>query len=297
MLPLSRSIKMSFFQTITSDFYAAINRYHLTDTNFNHLWFIINQRKYFDLDTNILHIGMARIGKSTAILRGAELNAIYDGQASLPLSFMHTNILWDANQSYEAYKHINHGFIDVDEAYFMADRRESMSFINIKYLQLRNALASKDNITATAMQDLTDLDTRIIKKTDILSLNYARGEGLIFARNHSFPIIRQEIINTEKFEKKPWLLDDFDGALYELKKLRTYIYDVQPPMYPSNDPLWQEYQKVKESEQTKAIARISNAYNRIEAQKTASETENNIKIDEQKLLDVVMQFNKDAEDD
>jgi hypothetical protein len=251
---------------------------HLYDNKHNYLCYNIHRRRDFDLDTNILSVGAGRIGKSTDLFDMA--NTIY-GFRDTPLAdvFADKHIIWNAQQGFKAFSSFEADIIASDENYFLTDRRESMSFLSIKYLQVLNALASRRNIILGNIQEFTDIDTRILKKIDILQLIYERGSKLVFAKSHAFPITQQGILNTEIFEKKPYLLEDKERAIYELSKQPTYIGEFKFDDFKNKQPpIWSHYWGIKVKEQNKTIERINQILERLEEAKEELGTSKNVNI-------------------
>src|SRR5208337_3305983 len=147
---------------------------------------------------------------------------IYRTKQILP-SFIHSNLIWNGEQGFSAFKTLSNDVIIADEVLFIADRREAMNYINIKYLQFLNLNASKHNVILTNGQDWTDIDDRIKKKMDILVLISKTGIIKVLAKSLSYPIVKIPIISTDKFEKAPYLLKD-ERADYEISRDPNYIF-------------------------------------------------------------------------
>jgi len=258
------------FNSFYKEYTDYLAKHNIRHSNFRYLCWCIHKRRDFDLDTNIILIGSARYGKSTDLYDMVDTIYGYRGKR-ITDEFTDKHIVWNAKQGFTAFGDINQDIIASDEAYFMTDRRQSMDFLQIKYLQLLNALASRKNIVFTLMQDFTDLDTRILKKCDILGLIYERGSKLIFAKSHSFPIIKQNILDTANFEKKPYLLENKERAIYELHKKPSFInecefYDFQKV----NPEIWSHYWQIKQKEQNEAIDKATRTFERINRQPAQS---------------------------
>ena len=159
------------------------------------------------------------------------------------------------------FKKLTKDVMIADEAYFFADRREAMGFIQVKYLQILNFLASKRNTVITAMQDYTDIDSRIIKKTDILILVTAIGHATVYAGSKKYPIIKRQILNTDRFVKKPNLLSDQLGET-EIRRDLNYIFDIE--WGDRRDAWWRHYAEVKDKWQGKTLDSIDKRLSRIE---------------------------------
>ena len=227
--------------------------------------YCISRRPSFDLDTNIGIIGPARISKSTLMMRFAErINEFWwadkrikesDFDKSWPLA----HIAWDAGQGFEAFRKFRKNIIANDESYFTSDRRQSMNKVNIRYLQMMNALASYNNIVFTVIQNYQDLDSRIKSKLTALFTVYERGSALAYCSNTSFPVVKSQIIDTKKFEDSPGLLQNKQRALWEMKKFPSYCYPIHYIRYNEEKPywdgdfVWKEYKAVKSAAQDRII--------------------------------------------
>jgi len=272
-----------------------ISHNHFHSNNFNFLAYSVSKMRDFNLKSHILNVGAAQIGKSTLTLCLSKRIYEFRGIRLLP-SFLRTNLVWNATQGFTAFENIKNDIIASDEAYFLADRREAMNYLNIKYLQLLNALASNHNIHITTIQDYTDLDSRIIKNVDILLLHYEQGSCQVFAQSHSFPIIHRTILDTKRFEKKPSLLATKKTGLYELAKQMSYIFDIhywQFGLLFDEKEIWQEYSRIKPIEQNKAIGRVRQgitSYTANKPQKTDNILKNLIQPDDY-YLDSLMRAN------
>lgn len=181
--------------------------------NLDQLCYTLSRRIEW-LDNNITIIGSAQVGKSTLASAIAETFYYYQGRP-FTNSFVDNNIAFNSRQGIGLFKKLDHDVMIADEAYFFADKREAMGFIQVKYLQILNFLASKRNTVITAMQDYTDIDSRIIKKTDVLILVTEIGRASVYAGNKKFPIIKRQILNTDRFVKKPGLLTNWETTRYE----------------------------------------------------------------------------------
>jgi len=219
------------------------------------------------LDNNVTIIGAAQTGKST--LASAIAETIYYYQNRLfTTSFVDNNIAFNSRQGIGLFKKLVKDVMIADEAYFFADKREAMGFIQVKYLQILNFLASKRNTVITAMQDYTDIDSRIIKKTDILILVTAIGHAAVYAGSKKYPIIKRQILNTDRFVKKPGLLSDQLGE-YEIRKDINYIFDIE--WGDRHDAWWKHYAEVKDKWQGKTLDAIDKRLSRIESSETRTD--------------------------
>ena len=231
----------------------------LISPNLDTLCYYLHRRTQW-LDNNILIIGAAQTGKSTLANAIAETLYYYKGR-SFNLNFVDNNIAFNARQGIGLFKKLENDVMNADEAYFFADRREVMGFIQVKYLQILNFLASKRNTVITAMQDYTDIDSRIVKKTDVLILVTGIGHAAVYAGSKKFPIIKRQILNTDRFVKKPGLLSDQLGD-HEIRKDANYIFDIE--WGGRKDAWWDHYMQVKEKWQGKTLDNIDKRLERME---------------------------------
>jgi hypothetical protein len=186
----------------------------------------------YDLNADILFIGVGRVGKSTEAIQYTR--RIYSAKWNKPLTevdkelihngWIFDKVIYDKTSVLAPLKTSKKEVILIDEAYFLADRRESLNPQQIKFIKWNNAYASNNNIVMSLIQDLTDLDSRIYSKANVINLLYERGSCLNYVRSKNFPIIKQTN-EFEKFNKKARLLNDYQSALYQLRKLPSYTFD------------------------------------------------------------------------
>lgn len=231
----------------------------LANTPFNYFAFVCHKRKDFDLPTHILEVGTGRVGKSTCALRLAEVIYKMRGK-DLGMPFLTSKIVWNAYQSFESFKVIKDDYVLGDEGIWLADKRESMQYTNIKYSQLINTMGSNRNILNTLIQDYDDFDKRIVKKANFLTLNYRRSLAYLFSKSLNFPIVKSSILNVKKFEDREEILEDLDRAGFELKRLPTYMMKLEFKEYAENDPFWIEYNRIKKLNQDAVLEEIKKHY-------------------------------------
>jgi len=213
-------------------------------------------------DINILIIGRAQSGKSTLASIIGELVYMRDNKV-FSKAFVDHNMAFNSKQGLKLFAELKEDVLIADEGYFTADRREATRYIQVKYLEILNFLASQHNVIITIMQDYTDIDLRIVKKADILILVDMVGRGKVYADSKRFPIIKRQIINTDRFEKKPSLLNDSIGD-NELRKDTNYIFEIA--WGPRNDSIWKHYMEIKKGWQTKTLEQIDRTLTRMETQ-------------------------------
>lgn len=218
---------------------------------------LVDRRRWFP--TNVLIIGCAQSGKSTLAQAIAETIYAYDGKA-FTTEFVDRNTAFNARQGIEQYDKLSNDVVIADEMYFFADSRTAMSYIQVKFIGVSNFLASRHNIIISVMQDYTDLDLRIKAQTDVGIFIGQMGEAAVFMKDKKYPIIKRQLINTDRFEKKPGLLEE--NADYEIRKDRNYIFDVR--WGARKDAIWDYYDKVKRGWQSKTLEGINKKLERLD---------------------------------
>ncbi len=208
----------------------------------------------YDLDAHILIIGQARSGKSTLSLRFLE--RIYSIKHDIPLSdvdnfivnrdFFNKNMIYNPNQKLDLVKQNFKDVIITDEAFLVADKRESMTGTNIKYTKMLNVFANRNNIVFTNMQDFTELDARIRKKANLIILITQRGLAYSYLQSVNLPIVKQPSI-FEFFEDNPYFLyssqETIDWTLRH--RIRGFIGIIKWQPFDANSPLWKAYNEAK----------------------------------------------------
>jgi len=208
----------------------------------------------YDLDAHILILGQARSGKSTLSLRFLE--RIYSIKHDIPMTdvdnfivnkdFFNKNMIYSPQQKLDLVKQNFKDVIITDEAFLIADKRESMSYVNVRYTKLLNVFANRNNIIFTNMQDFTELDARIRKKANLIILITQRGLGYSYLQSINLPIVKQPSI-FEFFEDNPYFLyssqETIDWTLRH--KIRGFIGIIKWKPFDSNNPMWKAYLETK----------------------------------------------------
>lgn len=230
--------------------------------NFTWMCWNISERYAYDYDTNVIVVGGARRSKSTCVADMVDVILAMRGEQLKP-EFAMKHIVWNAQQGFQAFRSFENSIVWNDESYFTVDRRSSLNKLQVKYLQFINATASKNNINISVIQDLTDLDNRVLRKGNVLIIVYERGSGLVFAGDNAFPIVRTPLIDTEKFDKRKHLLSSKDRAIFELSKEATYMFPINFwQRDPKRDPFWNYYLQVKERSINSEIEKASAEFER-----------------------------------
>ncbi len=163
--------------------------------------------------------------------------------------WLNKGMLYSRFQQVNAFKNIKNAFIGIDEGYLVADKRESMSYINILYTKAINIFASNNNIIFTNIQDLTDLDTRIVRKAHIIFVIKRRGLAYTYVKQNNLPIIHQQSI-FDLFERNPSLLTNGNIADAMLKRIKGFVGITKwKDLKRINSPLYVEYAKIKMQKQ------------------------------------------------
>ena len=213
-------------------------------------------------DINVLIIGRAQSGKSTLASILGELVYMRDHK-EFTTNFVDTHMAFNSKQGLKLFSNLKDDVLIADEGYFFGDRREATRYIQVKYLEILNFLASQHNVIITIIQDYTDIDLRIVKKADILILVDMVGHAKVYADSKRFPIIKRQILNTERFEKKPSLLSDTLGD-NELRKDSNYIFEIA--CGERNDAFWKHYITIKKLWQVRTLEMIDRTLTRLEQQ-------------------------------
>jgi hypothetical protein len=226
----------------------------LKSTPLNYTAFNLAMIPSFDLESHIIIIGSARSGKSTLLLQFTR--RIYSIWLNIPLSevnkrlididWLFNNYIYTMKQTNSVFQKQHKSVIGIDDAYFIADKRQNMSNPNIQFTHLINGLASHNNIVFTLIQNLTDLDTRIVSKSPLLILDYGRGVALGYTKQQNFPIIKSSY-DFEIFERYPRLLSNEDVALELLRSRTGYTCNYSWSAFKENDVFWNQYKSRKES--------------------------------------------------
>jgi GTPase SAR1 family protein/DNA-directed RNA polymerase subunit RPC12/RpoP len=246
--------KKSLADSILNDFEVWRQKNNLNKSLLNFLSFNIAKMQNYDLDAHILIIGQARSGKSTLSLRFLE--RIYSIKHDIPISdidnfivnrdFFNKNMIYNPNQKLDLVKQNFKDVIITDEAFLVADKRESMTGTNIKYTKLLNVFANRNNIVFTNMQDFTELDARIRKKANLIILITQRGLAYSYLQSVNLPIVKQPSI-FEFFEENPYFLyskpETIDWTLRH--KIRGFIGIIKWQPFDNNNPMWKAYNEAK----------------------------------------------------
>lgn len=227
----------------------------LRPTKTNFINYAVARAQEFDLNINILIIGKGRAGKSTKMLQDARHIYAYKWKLSLAETeqrlikneWVFKNIIYTNDQSLAPFKEGKGEIIAGDESYFTADARAGMRSENIKFTSRANIYADRNNICYSLIQNYPDIDKRIKSGANIVYLVYERSKALTFIRHGNLPIIANTH-DFDIFEKKPYLLNDPQKGLTQLRKLPSYVCDVHFRDMRGNsktgfraNPLWEAY--------------------------------------------------------
>jgi len=217
-------------------------------------WFAFNLAcmSNYDLDAHIIIVGKARSGKSTLMLQ--LVRRILSIKEIAPYAQIDASVVKWLYEGYiynypqfrreKQFQNIMHSVIGVDEAFLIADKRKAMYDINVEYTEMLNVFANRNNIVFTNIQDLTELDARVVRKADAIILIKERGLAYLYAKNTTLPIVKQPSI-FEFFEKYPHYLNDAAIATHKLKHIKGYIGIMKWKQIPQTSYLWQAYTERK----------------------------------------------------
>lgn len=213
----------SVFDELSGMYHA--NNYRETNKALN--WYALNlsQLPRYDLDAPTIILGEARSGKSTLTLwlikRYFEYKypqeSVYDIQHRL-LDIVQKHTFFSVDQHtnpFDAYETP----VWFDESYAVLDRRNSMNQSQIDLTGKLNAYASHKNPVFALIQQLSDLDERVVNKSNVI-LVYERGDAYTFMRHKNFPILKTSIF--ERIKKYPYLIRNKMIGKYSLMRLPNY---------------------------------------------------------------------------
>jgi len=209
----------------------------------------------YDLDAHVIIVGKARSGKSTLMLQ--LVRRILSIKQMMPYSqidvevvkWLYEGFIYNYTQFHKennVFKNLYKSIIGIDEAFLIADRRKAMFDVNVEYTEMLNVFANHNNVIFTNIQDLTELDARVIRKSDAIIVIKERGLAYLYVKNTTLPIVRQPSL-FEFFEKYPNYLNDIAVATHKLKHIRGYIGIIRWLPILENSYLWQAYKKRKET--------------------------------------------------
>lgn len=285
---LRRSAKKKFLDSIFSlipnrndEWYSEFYRGYKTflvnniyrDCLRNFIFYSISQMQFYDLDCKILVIGAARSSKSTLMLHGAirinsaNKNLTFEASSNdlLNNDWVNKGIIYTREQGFSVMGEFRGSPIALDDVILIADSRESLNPLQVKFLQNLNFFASKNNIIFSLIQNYSELDKRLIRNANIIFLVFERGEALVFADSKNFPILN-DAHYFERIVKNPFLISsgDKETGVYNLMKLPSFIARIRFPPLMQN-PLWLRYKEIKEAAQTSREAHIKGIINPIPA--------------------------------
>lgn len=179
----------------------------------------------YDLDSPTVILGEARSGKSTITL-WLILRYFMDKYPSESMSEIIRRVIaviqnttfYSNEQKANPFK-VYETPVWFDEAYFTFDKRNSMDQGNISLTGYMNAFASHKNPVFVLIQNLSDLDERIINKSNVI-LVYERGDAYVFMRHKNFPILKTGLF--ERIKKYPYLIRNKMIGKYSLVHLPNF---------------------------------------------------------------------------
>lgn len=222
----------------------------------NYISYSLSELSNYDLDGHILVLGTARVGKSTLTLQIArryysnkyQQNLQYVDTSLIQSKWYDSNIIYSREQGFSPLKNNKKEFIQVDDAVLLADKRGSMLPDQSKFLGKMNFYASNNNLIATLIQNLADLDSRLYSKANLVIIVYERGKALVYAKPKNFPIVR-DTFDFDFIQKHTYLLNQGERrSLYNLKRIRSYIGEIRFKSLADN-PLYKKYLQKKSKEQ------------------------------------------------
>jgi hypothetical protein len=197
----------------------------------------INNMSSYDLNSNDLYIGDARVGKSTYAIHNdilyfsnkLGLSYVDAYEHMIDENWVFNNVIYTNINALEKLQRVKKEPILFDEMYLLGDRRESMKANNISYTKWVNIFASNNNYIQTLIQNITDLDQRIYSKSNIIRVIYERGNALIYIKPKGFTSLIKDTFDFERFEKYSNLLSTDITALNNLKHIRSFVAEAQFP--------------------------------------------------------------------
>ena len=179
----------------------------------------------YDLEAPTVILGEARSGKSTLTLwlikRYFEEKYANENRAAVTRRV--TDVL-NKHTFYSNEQRIN-PFVSeetpiwFDESYLTFDRRRSMEEGNISLTGNLNVFANLKCPVFALIQNLSDLDERIINKSNVI-LVYERGDAYVFMRHKNFPILKTGLF--ERIKKYPYLIRNKQIGKYSLVHLPNF---------------------------------------------------------------------------
>lgn len=151
-------------------------------------------------------------------------------------------------EDFLSYKLVHNGFFLNDEGIITSDRRDAMKSAQIKQLKTLNVYAENNNSLSTLTQYLSDLDSRLVKRANFLTLVHKRGRALVFAPIKNLPFINY-ISTIERIKENPDQI--YKGnAIYNLKRSPDFIIELYFSPLPANSPLISVGKQLKDNLKT-----------------------------------------------
>jgi hypothetical protein len=213
------------------DYEKRIKELGLKDKPLNWLSYLLSQGYKQDLDFTILIFGYSRIGKSTLALHivrrilAFKLNKSLKEIDNYLTSERLKEILFYDKNDLERAKTLKENFRWFDEAIFIGDKRESMDTIQINLLKILNAYAKYHNINIIVIQDPLDLDSRLLKKTNIIIPVITRGEAQahILPKNFSF---LKDIFPLKDLASETYTFLNLTAGKNRLRAIPSFVFNL-----------------------------------------------------------------------
>jgi hypothetical protein len=100
-----------------------------------------------------------------------------------------------------------------------------MSRKNVKESVDLNFFADYNNINVNIIQNLTDIDQRILDASTILIITIKRGFGMLFMSKDAIPIIKNDF-GMDTFIQQPELIKNNSAAMMMLRSRAEYVCDL-----------------------------------------------------------------------
>jgi hypothetical protein len=246
-----------FFQKRMAEYRMLVH--HSNPLNF--ISYNVSAMPRWDLPCNIIIFGPSRIGKSVLALQiarrkhycGFTSSSLEEADHSMitNFDFVHQNIMY--RQSDDFTNVLKNPLAlrteIIDEGMLTFDNRESMKKANVKLGKMLNVFGNRLFTSIVNIQNLSNLDKRILDLANIVIGIDARGHGLVYMAQKNFALIKTTY-GFEYIKEHPDLIEQgYEKGVYNLKKyVKSYVCEITWPDLAGTE-LYTEYKKYKEAEQ------------------------------------------------
>ena len=149
-------------------------------------------------------------------------------------------------QEYKKYLQNSKKFMIDDESIVTSDKRKAMQSNQLKMLTMLNVGAKNNNTLANLTQYLSDIDVRLVKRANFLTLVYEKGAALVFMPQKNFAFFSY-ISTIEHAKDNPEQLYS-DNALWNIRRYHDYVLEIEYDAFaPSHPIIWDEMEKTKDA--------------------------------------------------